>query len=301
MGGRRTPTRTSKRKIKRNQKRVQNILMLGILLATAIILFLSWEEIVPSGPVDGYIWVHFIDVGQGDSILVQSVDNAVLIDAGTRAAGQAVISHIESLGIDTIDIIVATHPHSDHIGGLPGVMDRFNVGELWMPDVPHDTDTFLRFLEAIERNDIDVHFAQAGDILTSGIIQMTTVAPIGSGYANLNDYSIVLHMQYGETSFLFTGDAEAISEREMVAAGRNLQANILGVGHHGSRTSSTNEFLDAVRPAAAIIQSGAGNPHGHPHPEVLNRFAERGIVVLRNDEMGTITFATDGVYIHIYD
>ena len=252
-------------------------------------------------PLDGEIRIHFIDVGQGDSILVHSRDHAVLIDAGPTAAGQGLAAYLDHFGITVLDYVVATHPHADHIGGMPPVLDRFEVIELWVPDVSHDTATFERFLDAVERNGLEITTVQAGATLSAGPIQMTAVAPIRSGHSNLNDYSIVLHMQYGNTSFLFTGDAEAVSENEMVASGRNLRADVLSVGHHGSRTSSTDSFLDAVMPSAAIIQVGAGNQFGHPHQEVLDRLAVRGIRVLRTDEMGTIVLSTDGVDIYLYE
>ena len=292
----------ARRRKRVNPKRTQRILMAFILAVMVFIFITTYDpgDLV-LGPVDGDIWVHFIDVGQGDSVLVHSAEHAVLIDAGPVAATQNVVRHIENLGISVLDYVVATHPHSDHIGGLIGVLDRFEVRELWMPDVLHDTATFENFLDAVERNNISISTVQAGDLMSAGVIQMTAVAPVRSGYPNLNDYSIVLRMVYGITSFLFTGDAEAASENDMVASGRNLQANVLQAGHHGSRTSSTEAFLDAVAPAAVVIQVGAGNQFNHPHPEVLERFAQRGIEVLRTDEWGTITLATDGEDIHIYD
>ena len=269
------------------------------ILLTALIIFIT-QQPPDLGPIEGEIRVHFIDVGQGDSILVQSTDHAVLIDAGPPAAGQSLVIYLESLGIRRLDYVIATHPHSDHIGGMPGVLDRFLVGELWMPDVAHDTATFERFLDAIERNHLEITTVQAGDVLSAGPIRMIAVSPNRGGYGNLNDYSIVLHMQYGLTSFLFTGDAESLSENEMIAAGWNLQADILNVGHHGSRTSTTDSFLYAVDPQFAVISLAAGNQFNHPHPEVLERLTRRGIEVLRTDELGTIVMSTDGEYIYLY-
>ena len=277
----------------------QRFFTLICILLTAVLIFITQQQ-PDLSPIDGEIRVHFIDVGQGDSILVQSSDHAVLIDAGPPAAGQNLVVYLEELGIRTLDYVVATHPHSDHIGGMSRVLDRFFVHELWMPDVSHNTATFEQFLDAIERNNLEITTVQAGDILSAGPIRMTAVSPNRSGYSNLNDYSIVLHMQYGRTSFLFTGDAEALSENEMIAAGWNLQANVLNVGHHGSRTSTTDSFLNAVYPQIAVISLAAGNQFNHPHPEVLERLAQRGIEVLRTDELGTIVMSTDGDYIYLY-
>ena len=272
---------------------------LTCILLTAVIIFVTQQQ-PDLAPIDGEIRVHFIDVGQGESILVQSANHAVLIDAGPLVASQNLIVYLEKWGIRALDYVVATHPHSDHIGGMSRVLDRFFVHELWMPDVSHDTATFEQFLDAIERNNLEITTVQAGDILSAGPIRMTVVAPNRSGYGNLNDYSIVLHMQYGHTSFLFTGDAETLSENEMIAAGWNLQADILNVGHHGSRTSSSESFLDAVYPQVAVISLAADNQFGHPHPEVLDRFARRDIEVLRTDELGTIVMSTNGDFIYLY-
>ena len=292
--------KNQRRRRRRNHRTSQRVHMALIVILMVVIIFLTQRPRALPTPAEGEIWVHFIDVGQGDSVLVHSDTHAVLIDAGPPAATQGIVNYLEQLGIRTLDYVVATHPHNDHIGGMPGVLDRFWVRELWMPDVAHDTVAFELFLDAIERNNLEITTVQAGDILSAGIIQMTAVAPNSSGHTNLNEYSIVLHMQHGTTSFLFTGDAEVLSEREIIAAGWNIQANIINLGHHGSRTSTSDAFLDAVNPSAAIISVGAGNQHGHPHPEVLERLEERGIVVMRTDEWGTIVMATDGEYIHLY-
>ena len=295
-------------KRRRNPRKAKSPLIiqrniLGICIIAVVVVFaLFGQYLRPSVAIPGdEIRIHFIDVGQGDSILIHSAENAVLIDAGPTAAGPGIAGYLEHFGITTLDVVVATHPHADHIGGMPPVLDRFEVLEIWAPDVSHDTATFERFLDAVERNGLEITTVVAGDMLSAGLIQMTVVAPNRSGHSNLNDYSIVLHMQYGDTSFLFTGDAESVSENEMVNNSLNLSADVLKVGHHGSRTSSTDRFLDAVMPFAAVIQVSAGNQFGHPHPEVLARFEERGVRVLRNDEKGTIVMSTNGVDIFLYE
>ena len=281
-----------------NSKRSNRIVFIALfIIVTAILLYRQdGFRITPLLPLDGEIVVHFIDVGQGHSVLVQSNENAVLIDGGPPAALSVLVQYLEAAGVTTIDYVIATHPHADHIGGLAGVLDRFYVQNVWMPDVLHDTAAFERFLDAIERNGLAEHtyFIQAGDYLQAGIIQMTAVAPNSSGHRNLNNYSIVLRMQYGQRSFLFTGDIESIAEHEIVNIGWLIQADVLQIPHHGSQTSSTAVFLDTVRPNWAVIQSMAGNQFGHPHQSVLDRLNARGIRILRTDEMGTIVIATNG-------
>lgn len=293
----------NQRPLKQRPLTVQRNVLAVCFVSVVIILAIFGQHLRPAAPIPtgDEIRVHFVDVGQGDAILIQSEDNAVLIDAGPAVAGPGLAGYLEHFGVTVLDFVVATHPHADHIGGMPPVLDRFEVRELWVPDVTHDTATFERFLDAAERNDLEISTVAAGDILSAGLIQMTVVAPNRSGYASLNDYSIVLHMRHGATSFLFTGDAEAISENEMVASGFDLRADVLNVGHHGSRTSSTDAFLDAVQPFAAVIQLAAGNQFGHPHQDVLNRLAARDIMVLRTDELGTIVMSTDGVDIYLYE
>ncbi|MCL1862296.1 MAG: MBL fold metallo-hydrolase [Defluviitaleaceae bacterium] len=246
-------------------------------------------------PVEGEIIVSFIDVGQGDSILIRDDNHAVLIDAGEHRARQAVIDYLNDAGITFIDYVVATHPHSDHIGGLVTVLRDFDIGYVIMPDATNDTDTFLNFLSAIENNDISVRIPSPGDRVQAGIIDMTVKGPAPGHHNNINNASIILRLAHGQTSFLFTGDAERAAESWLVERwGTALQSNVLKVGHHGSRTSTTEEFLRAVNPAAAVIQSAEGNRHGHPHQEVIDRLETNGVAIYRTDELGTIRMITNG-------
>jgi len=284
-----------------NLSRLRKLSLMLCFIAVVVITFQYIRQQQFDIPPEGEIRVHFIDVGQGDSILVQSRQHNILIDAGLPAAGSIVVAYLERLGISSLDYIVATHPHSDHIGGMPAVLARFSVSNFWMPDVIHETAAFERLLEALERNHIYITTVEAGARINAGIINMIVVSPLeGLMHANSNDYSIVLHMSHSSTSFLFTGDAEAPAEMQMLASGHSIRANVLNIGHHGSRTSTTEAFLDAVNPQIAVISLGANNQFGHPHRYVIERLTERGIKILRTDELGTIVISTDGANLFLY-
>ena len=270
-------------------------------------LFLPQRESDMVFSAEGEIIVSFLDVGQGDAILVRTSENAVLIDAGEHRQRDVVLNYLAEAGISRLDYVVATHPHSDHIGGLVRILRDFEIGHVVMPDVTHNTDTFENFLAAIENNNVPVKFPVPGDRLRAGIIDMTVISPspelaerANANSRNINDASIVLRLAHGQTSFLFTGDAEAAAENWILSSGQNIRANVLNVGHHGSRTSTTENFLAAVAPAVAVIQSGTNNQHGHPHPEVIERLAAHGVEILNTAELGTIRIITDGQSIFLH-
>ena len=277
-----------------------------LILAFVLLYHFFWEDIAErfgfgtttfTTLYDGEIMVSFIDVGQGDAILIRSRDNAVLIDGGEHSARNAVLNYLRSAGVRSLCYVVATHPHSDHIGGLVTVLGRLDVDMVVMPDVTHDTNTFERFLQVIDNNDIPVKFPEPGDILQAGIISLTVIAPPNphpGPATNLNNASIVLRLAHGQNSFLFTGDGERELENWMVNSGIDISANVLHVGHHGSRTSTTEAFLEGVNPSAAVISLGYNNRHGHPHREVMDRLNARNIRIYRTDHLGTIRMITDG-------
>ena len=245
----------------------------------------------------GGLEVHFIDVGQGDSILIRAVeeDIAILVDAGDAAAGQTVISYLKRAGVTRITHLVATHPHADHIGGMPAVIREFPIDRVFMPRATHTTRTYENLLLAIRAKGLRITEAKAGvTVVDMPGLNASFVGPVGSGYDELNNYSAVLMVRYRDTRFLFTGDAEAHSEGEMVRSGVSLQADVLKVGHHGSRTSTTAAFLDAVGPGIAVIPCGRGNSYGHPHAGTLARLERAGVQVFRTDLQGHIVITSDG-------
>ena len=280
----------------------------GFFVAALFILIFAivynFTDILPSrhsfSPALDEIFVSFIDVGQGDSILIRSADNAVLIDGGQHRYRNVVLSYLQEANVSRLDIVVATHPHSDHIGSLPTIISRIDVGFVAMPEITHNTETFENFLEAILNNDIDVVFPLAGDILQAGIINLEVVSPQNISN-NINNSSIVLRLVHGETAFLFTGDAEREAEMQMVSSGQDIRANVLKIGHHGSRTSTTQSFLNQVAPDIAVISVGGSNPFGHPHNEVVARLKEAEVDIFRTDIHGNILMATNGrgIFVHV--
>ena len=246
------------------------------------------------GVVAGNVTVHFIDVGQGDATLIQTGEGNVLIDGGDRRTASALVQYLKDSGVNRLDRVVATHPHADHIAGLANVIDTFEVDTIIMPKVAHTTLTFERLLDAIEKNGVTLQEPVAGDSFTLGDTVFTIVAPNSTGYRNLNNYSVSLRVLHGSVAFLFTGDAEAESENEMLEKRRNISAQVFHVGHHGSKTSNTQAFLDAVSPEIAVISCGTGNTFGHPSEEILERLEEAGVTVYRTDLLGTIVMSSDG-------
>jgi len=249
----------------------------------------------PHLPAGNEVQVHFIDLGQADGILIRSAKNAVLIDGGEYKTRDILINYLKDAGITTLDYVVATHPHSDHIGGLAPVIRQFDVKEVIMPDATNNTRTFEHLLSAIEEKGLSITVPKVGDRISAGAIKLTVLAP-AKDFKDLNNASIVIRLEHGKTSFIFTGDAETPSEREMIASGLPLRSDVLKAGHHGSRTSTSGDFLDAVRPSIVVVTCAIGNSYGHPHKEFLERINQpgRNIALIRTDEEGTIILASDG-------
>ncbi len=245
---------------------------------------------------EGKLLVSFIDVGQGDSVFVEFPGGkTVLIDAGEATGGETVVSHLMSRGCTMIDYVICTHPHSDHIGGMAEVLASFDVGEIYMPRAVHTTKTYERLLLTIQDKGLKIHTAKAGiTIPVEPEVTVNMVAPVADDYEEMNDYSAVLRITYGKHSFLLTGDAEKISEKEMLDSGQDLQADVLKVGHHGSSSSSHKNFLETVAPSYAVISCGDDNDYGHPHKEVVKLLSDYGITTYRTDLHGTVTAITDG-------
>lgn len=247
-----------------------------------------------SAAATGTLKVHFIDVGQGDSILIQQGSESMLVDAGPNAESTAVDNYIASMGITRLTYVVGTHPHEDHIGGLDYVINSFSIGKIYMPKASANTKTFEDVLNAISRKGMKVTAPVPGDSFKLGDAVVEILAPNSSSYDSLNNYSIVLKVTYGSTSFLLEGDAQSLSESQMISKGFDLKADVLKVGHHGSSSSTSKAFLSRVDPEYAVISVGAGNTYGHPTEQTLGRLKGIGAKVYRTDESGTITATSDG-------
>jgi beta-lactamase superfamily II metal-dependent hydrolase len=236
--------------------------------------------------------VHFIDVGQGDSILLDYGDVEVLIDGGEKSPG--VISYIDDYVDDSLEVMVATHPHTDHIGGLIAVLDAFEVDEIWLNGDTTTSQTYSQFMSAVNSEGATVHEARRGDTIQTANLTFNVLNPVNLS-GTTNDNSIVLSLSYGQVDFLFTGDAEQEAEASMLAAGIVPDVDILKVGHHGSRTASSIQFLQTTEPECAIYMAGQGNSYGHPHEETIINLCEIGAEIYGTDIHGTITITTDGV------
>ncbi|WP_349945651.1 MBL fold metallo-hydrolase [Lacrimispora sp. BS-2] len=238
--------------------------------------------------------VHFIDVGQGDSTLVEKDGHYMLIDAGERDQGETVASYLEKQGVKKLDYVIGTHPHSDHIGGLETVIRKFDVQKVFLPEKEHTTKVYERLLDAIADKNLKITLPEPGDSYTLGDAAFQIIAPNRDYGNDLNNWSIGLRLVYGNNSFVLCGDAEKDAEKDMVANGFPLKADVLKLSHHGSSTSSSESFMDQVDPEYGVISCGKNNDYGHPHKEVLNMLKKRNIKALRTDQLGTIVAVSDG-------
>ena len=242
--------------------------------------------------LEALLKVHYIDVGQGDATLLEFDGHAILIDAGNWKSTEAV-DYLKEIGIKDIDIAVGTHPDADHIGQLAQVIGEFHVDEVWLPGNPSTSNTYLDVLQTIEASGTGYYEPRAGGVFDVGKMRIDVLYP-KELTGDANEESISMKLTYGDIRFVFTGDAGVKEEQLMIDSGANLQAEILHLGHHGSNTSTSNAFLEAVAPEIAIYSAGADNSYGHPHAEVIAAAENAGAEVYGTDVNGTIIVETDG-------
>ncbi|MBD7971264.1 MBL fold metallo-hydrolase [Paenibacillus sp. Sa2BVA9] len=245
----------------------------------------------------GKLTVHYIDVGQGASQLIQTPGGkTMLIDGGNNDDEQRMVSYLKKQGVSRVDVLIGTHPDADHVGGLDAVVDAFDIGKIYMPKVSSNTKTFESLLTSIQNKGLKVTTAKAGvTIDLDDQLDVKMVAPVKS-YDDKNEMSAVVKLAFSKNSFLFTGDAESGSESDMINSGVNLKSDVLLVGHHGSNSSTSQAFLNAVNPTYAVIQVG-DNSYGHPVDNILKRLHNKNVKIYRNDLQGTIVFTSNGTTI----
>lgn len=245
----------------------------------------------------GQLVVHFIDVGQGDAILIDYGNYEMLIDGGRSGN---VSSYISRYVDGDLEKMVATHPHADHIGGLINVLDSFVVDDIWLNGDNETTQTYATFMARVNAEGAQVHNAQRGDQIRLSTLTFDVLHPTSPLGTDTNENSIVLKLSFGQVDFLFNGDAGAGAEASMLSAGLIENTEILKVGHHGSKTSSTQAFLVAAKPEIAVYSAGVGNTYGHPAPETIARLQAVGASIYGTDVYGTIIVTTDGTTYNVH-
>jgi len=248
------------------------------------------------GPRGDALTISVLDVGQGDSVFIELPGGeTVLIDAGEGKYADGIISYINSAGYSTLNYVVATHPHADHIGGMAKVLRAFDVVNVYMPKLSHTTVTFEKLLDTIEQKGLTIKTAKAGVVcFESEELRVEFIAPVADSYKNLNNSSAVMLLSYGGRRFVFMGDAETEAERDIMDNTSNLNVDWIKLGHHGSGTSSGDEFLRWLSPSFAVISVGKGNDYHHPAKNTLKKLRDQGIQIWRTDEDGAVVFSCDG-------
>ena len=280
------------------KKRIVTLLAICLLLCgcTVEVVFEPVETTPPP-----QLTVHYLDVGQADCILLECDNEFMLIDGGNRDDGRMVVSYLESCGVEELQAVVCTHAHEDHVGGLPSVLAVYPTKSAYAPTDTYNSSVFNSFLRYADQQRLEVTIPAPGDKITLGSADITVLGPVKS-YADPNNTSIVLLVEFGETRFLFTGDMERDAENDMLNHWEdrmNWNVDVLKSGHHGSSTSSGYRFIYETDPEYAIVSCGKDNDYGHPHRETISLYKDAGLPMLRTDELGTVLAVSDGTEIVI--
>jgi len=270
--------------------------MLNLLLVAAVLIGgISIDSMMSHASTEkaGKMEVHYIDVGQGDSTLILCDGHAMLIDAGDYSKGTTIQNYLQKQKVTKLDYLILTHPDSDHIGGAPVIITKFEIGKVFVSNYEKDNKTYQKLIQALDNKRLKYTTPEVGTKYTLGAATITILAP-NDVYDDPNNASIALMLQNGENKFLFTGDAEEDAEQDILENDIDLSADVYKAGHHGSRSSTSQELFEAVNPSCAVISCGEDNSYGHPHAETLNTFRMNGVKVYRTDEDGTIIATSDG-------
>ncbi len=281
-----------------------------VVVAVIIVLAVVGTRFLPGQPQqaadpDHPLSLQMLDVGNADCLLLRQGEHFMLIDAGEADTADEVVSALREQGVQRLEMVIATHPHADHIGGMATVIQAFPIDRFILQPVPESltptSAAYRRMLDALEeKTEIDITDATEGGTFALGEAQVT-VFPLLDEYEDLNNYSVVTRVTYGDCAFLLMGDAEEPVEKAILASGRSVAANVLKVGHHGSSTSSSSEFLRAVHPEVALIPCGAGNAYGHPHETTVEKLQDVGAEIHRSDINGDVAVSTDGSRLIVAD
>lgn len=299
--------RTNKRKRKLTKKNIYSSLA-ALLLALCFLLLEHMGLINPASDVvpaadtagnhqeakEGKLTVHFLDVGQGSAAFVESDGHYMLIDGGDRAHSSFVVSYLKQLGVTSLDYILVSHYHADHLNGVIGALNAFETAFVICPGYETDTKLYQSFRNIIDEKNIPAVYPSIGDAFTLGSSYFTVIAPVNYDYSNENNNSIGIRLVNGGDSFLFTGDAEAESEEDFSSLPTELSCDVYAAGHHGSASSTTYSLLEKALPESVVISCGSDNSYGHPHEETIEKLEAIGARVFRTDRQGTLTAASSG-------
>ncbi|HBZ6546911.1 TPA: MBL fold metallo-hydrolase [Clostridium perfringens] len=247
-------------------------------------------------PKDSELMISYMDVGQGDAAYIKVNGNDILIDAGPRSNSKELLEQLKAKNIDDFELVIATHPHEDHIGGMIDVFKEYEVKAFYSPKITHTTKTYENLVKAVKDEGLKTKELKGGMVIDLGEgAKFEVFTPQKSEYEELNDYSPIMKLSFGDTSYLFTGDAEKLAEEEALAKYKtSLDSDVIKFGHHGSSSSSSNAFIEAVSPKYGIISCAKDNKYGHPHRETLDIIKKYNIKTFRTDTDGEIILTSDG-------
>lgn len=274
--------------------------ILNMLMAFVMSFGISGSNVNPSDiPENSNFEVHFIDVGQADSALIECDGETMMIDGGNVADSNVVAPYLKKEDVTELNYVVCSHAHEDHVGGLSGALSVTKADNIYAPKTKANTKAYKNFKKKAEEQNVEIKHPNVGDEIQLGSSTVEFLGPVDENGKDLNSTSIVLKITYGNTSFLFTGDAESDEEEEILNSGADLKSTVLKVGHHGSRTSTSYPFLREVMPQYAVISVEKGNSYGHPNEDTLSKLSDAGVEVYRTDESGDIVMTSDGNSINI--